>query len=91
MADPIKILSQEINLGTQANTVASGSLIRVINTSADTDALITKRDSSNNIIGTITVGHHTTSYSVEHLVKNPSDTLEANANSLVKATSIAYF
>jgi hypothetical protein len=91
MADPIKVVNTEIDLGTAANTVHGGSLIRVVNTSADTDVLITKRDAANNILGTITIGHHTTSYSMEHLIKAPTDTLEANIALLIKATPIGFF
>lgn len=88
MADPIKVIAQEITLTTKS-TVSDASLVRVVNTNDTTDALITLRNSGNTIIGTFTLGNSTADFSNEYVVKQPTDTLEASGGT-VKAVSVAY-
>lgn len=88
MADPIKVISQEIAL-TTANTVSGASLVRLVNVNPTTDALITIRNSSNTIIGSFTLGSSAADFSNEYVVKQPTDTVEASGGT-VKAVSVAY-
>ena len=94
MADPIKFISQEITLTTSPNTVNNAKLVRVVNTSdSPNDVVLTLRDAANTILATFTLGHETTGFAAEHVVKEPTDTLQvstANATVVTKAVSIAY-
>lgn len=88
MADPIKVIGQEISL-TTANTVSAASLVRVVNTHATEDAVVTIRNASNTIIGSFTLGSAPADYSNEAVVKQPTDTLAATGGA-VKAAPLAY-
>lgn len=88
MADPIKIIGAEIAL-TTANTVANASLVRVVNTHATEDAVITIKNSNGDTLGSFTLGSAPADYSNEAVVKQPTDTLAA-AGGTVKAAPMAY-
>lgn len=94
MADTIKIVGSEINLGTSANTVGNASLVRLINTSdSPNDVLITVKDSGGNTKGSFTLGHDGTGFASVNLMKLSTDTIQANtanATVIVKATAIAF-
>lgn len=65
-----KIKSSEISV-TTANTVFESKNVRVF---AANSALVTVRDSSNNVIGTMTYPAGT----IEVIEKSPTDTISAN-------------
>jgi len=90
MADPIKVLSQEITLDSTPNTVSSAKLVRVVNNNTG-PVLITQRNSSNAIIGTFTLGKDSSNFCNEFVLKSPTDTLESNAASGVAATSVGKY
>lgn len=92
MAD-IKLKSSELSVNTTPNTISTGSLVRLINTDSAAKFLITHRDSSNNIIGTITINAAGTGGDEIFIIKDPSDTLESNTASAEKVlgVSIGYF
>jgi hypothetical protein len=76
----LKLTGEEVSV-TTANTVRSSVLFRVFSPS---DALITIRDASNNIIGSMTqpAGF------VEIMEKRATDTV--SANTAIKCTPVAY-
>jgi hypothetical protein len=102
MTDIVKFLSNEIVLANStvaaANTVSNANIVRVINTDASASALIIIKDSTGTTKGTFALGHITTDFSEEYIIKLPTDTIQAN-NILntgayngagVKAVSVAY-
>ena len=74
----IKLLSAETDL-TTATTVSNASVVRLYNSSADTDFVVTN---SNGNSMTMPAG------SIAYVVKDPTETLVGGANIL--ATSIAH-
>jgi len=78
----IKLISEEATLSA-ADTVGLASCVRVYNNSGS-EVLITRRDSSNNVLGSCTLANNEVSF----LQKLSTDTLEAGANVLV--TSVAF-
>lgn len=92
MAD-IKLKGSEISLVNTANTVALGSLVRIINTDSAAGFLITQKDSSANVLGTITVNKAGTGGDEVFLIKDPTDTFESNTASSGKvlAVPIGYY
>ena len=93
MADLLKVISTEITL-TTANNVDLASLVRVVNLDSANVAVITIRDSANNITGEFTLGHQATDYGKEYVVKQPTDTVEVKAGYVgdgIKAVSVAYY
>lgn len=79
----IKLTAPEVTV-TTPSTVADSVLFRVYTPSGGSDALITIRDSSSNVIGTMTqpAGF------VEIMEKRASDTVAANT--AIKCTPVAY-
>lgn len=79
----IKVTAPEVTV-TTPNTVNDCVLFRFYTPSGGSDALITVRDSANNIIGSLTqpAGF------AEIMEKRASDTIEANT--AIKCTPIAY-
>lgn len=90
MADNIKLLAQEITLSDTANTVSGAKVVRVINV-ANSNVLLTQRDASNTVLGSITLGFAGSDNSFLVLVKNTTDTLEANTADALLATAIGYY
>ena len=82
----IKPIAVEISLSTTPNTVATASLVRLLNTNATTARLITKKDASNTVLGTITINMSQDLF----IAKSPTDTLEVDTGTDVKATSVAF-
>lgn len=85
----LKVLTTEITL-TTANTVGNGSLIRVVNLDSTNTVLITLKESSTTI-GTFTLGTKDSSYGVEYVIKEPTQTLEVTGTAVIKATSVGYY
>lgn len=81
----VKLLSSQITLGTSANTVSLARAVRVYNDNGTT-ALITRKDSGGNTIGTVSMA------TKDNLIldKASTDTLESNSASGVVAVSIAF-
>jgi hypothetical protein len=79
----IKVLSEEAVLSSTPDTVEDSRVVRVYNDSGS-DALVTRRDSSNTVLGSCTLANG----SIQFMEKQGDDTLESSAN--VKATSVAY-
>lgn len=78
--------AQEITLPSTANTVNSASLVRLLNTNATTARVITKKDGGGTTIGTITI-----QFGQDMIIyKNPSDTIQVDTGTDVKAVSIAF-
>jgi len=91
MADTLKVLSTEISLSnTVGNTVASASLVRLVNIHASTSETIQLAYANGNVKATTTIGHYGTGSARLLLVKAPSDILLTVGASTVKATSVAY-
>lgn len=91
MADIILVKSQEITIGTTANTVSNASLVRVMNVAAS-PRKITVRDSANNILGSFTLAAANNDSSVEFIRKDFTDTIEANTGTTdILATSVGYY
>jgi hypothetical protein len=91
MADIILVKSQEIAIGTTANSVSNAALVRVMNV-ASALRKVTVRDSANNILGSITLGATGDDSSVEFIKKDFTDTIEANTGtSDILATSIGFY
>jgi hypothetical protein len=96
MADVLKILSTEIPIvNTAANTVSLASLVRLVNVDGANSAVIQIASNTGTVKGTFTLGHHSTNFSCEFIVKLPTDTVQilgafvAPANT-IRATSVAY-
>jgi len=93
MADNIKIKGVEANVGINANrsTFANSTIVRIVNTDASNHVLITLRDTSNTVLGSFTIGSSATDFSGECLMKNPSDTIEANTADIAKGAPIGFY
>lgn len=79
----IKVLTEEATLDSTPDTISDARVVRVYNDSGS-DALVTRRDSANTVLGSCTLANG----SIQFLEKASDDTLEAAAN--VKVTSVAY-
>jgi hypothetical protein len=90
MADPVKFLAQEITLGTVANNVSSGSLIRVGNLNA-APVLITQKYANGTTISTFTLSAAGNGFENTYIIKQPTDTLQSNATANVVAVSVGYY
>lgn len=86
----IKVLSTEIALSGTANTVSNASLVRVVNVTTNF-ALLTKKDSEGNTLGTLTVGPHDATFGEAYVMKAPTDTLTSNATATLYAASVGYY
>lgn len=82
----IKVINSEISLTTSANTINTAVAVRLLNSNTTTSALITRRDSSNNILGTFTL----TPSKEQFVRKMQTDTLASNGTVGVFAVSIAF-
>jgi len=91
MADVLKVLSQEITIGTTPNTVSSASLVRILNSNTTANYLITHRDAANNILGTFTLPFAGAEEAVVYLMKEPTDTVQSNNATFVFGTSVGYY
>lgn len=87
----IKTLASEIVLGTNANTVNRASYVRLVNISNTAHVLITQKYSNGTTQGTFTIGHSSSSFSVEYVMKEPDETLQANTADVILATSIGFY
>jgi hypothetical protein len=90
MAELVKILTTEVAVNATPSNITLASLVRIINTSNSTNALITQRDSSNNVLGTLTLPFAGGDESVIYLMKEPTDTVESNS-SVVFGTSVGFY
>lgn len=90
MADPVKFLAQEITLGTDANNVSTGSLIRVCNLNS-APVLITQKYSNGTTISTFTLSSVDNDFASTFVIKQPTDTLQSNAAANVVAVSVGYY
>ena len=90
MADIVKVLTTEVAVNSTPGTISSASLVRIINTSNTVNALITHRDSANNILGTLTLPFAGGDESVIYLMKEPTDTVESNS-AVVYGTSVGFY
>ena len=89
MAETIKPISMEITL-TTANTVANGSVVRLVNTDGAATANIILKSNSTTNVASFTLGIAGSDYGKEIVIKQPQWTLEASGGT-VKAVSIAYY
>lgn len=90
MAEIVKILSLEEAVGSTATSVSSATLVRIVNTSTSANALITRRDSSNNVLSTCTLPFAGGDGSVMFIMKDSTDTLESNSAAVVGASAGYY-
>lgn len=90
MAELVKILTTEVAVNATPSNITLASLVRIINTSNTNNALITQRDSSNNVLGTLTLPFAGGDESVIYLMKEPTDTVESNS-SVVFGTSVGFY
>lgn len=91
MPEIIKVISQEQAVNSTPNTVSLATLVRVFNANTTDNYLITVRDSSNTVLGSLTIGFNGSEESVVYLRKSPTDTIEANNSTYVKGVSVGYF
>ena len=89
MAEVVKFISEEITL-TTANTVANGSVVRLVNTDNTTASVITLKSNSTTNVASFTLGVRDSDYGREIVIKQPQWTLEASGGT-VKAVSLAYY
>lgn len=87
----VLVKSEEISITTVANSVSNASLVRVMNTSNTDIRLIKVRDSGNNVLGSFSLGWAGSEGSVHFVRKDFTDTIEADANGAVVATSVGYY
>ncbi len=90
MADPVKVLAQEITLGTSANDVSIATLVRIVNNTAGS-ALITQKYANGTTISTFTLGSNSSGFGDIFLIKQPTDTVQSNVASGVLAVSVGYY
>jgi len=90
MADPVKFLAQEITLGTVANNVSLGTLVRVVNNSAG-PVLITQKFANGTTISTFTLSQVDGGFCNEFVIKQPTDTLQSNVSANVFAVAVGYY
>jgi hypothetical protein len=90
MADALKLKSAEITLSTTSNTVASATLVRVVNT-GNTFHVVTLTDNADATLGSFTLGAYDSGYSIEYVRKSATDKIAVDSGTDVKATSVGYF
>jgi hypothetical protein len=96
MAEVIKILSSEVSIvNTAASNVSSASLVRLVNLDGSNSCLIQLASNTGSVKATFTLGHHSTNFSQEYIVKLPTDTIQVSgafvsAADTIRATSVAY-
>lgn len=91
MPEVIKVLSQEQTINSTPNSVHSATLVRIFNANTTDNYLITVRDNANNVQGSLSIGFNGSEESVVYIRKSPTDTVEANNNTYVKASSVGYY
>lgn len=79
----IKVITEETTLTSTPDSVSDARVVRVYNDSGS-DALITRRDSANTVLGSCTLANG----SIQFMEKEWEDTLESSAT--VKVTSVAF-
>lgn len=90
MASITKVIGAEMSLlNTVANTVNDATLVRLINVTTDTFATITVQAGAANV-ASFTLGPAGSDESVVYLKKEAAEKLLASANSVVKASKVAY-
>jgi len=88
----LKVQAQEQVVNSTPSTVSSATYLRLISTEATNFALITVRNSANDVLGSFTLGPHDSAYGIEYIIKTPSDTVESNTTgTTIKATAIGYY
>ena len=93
MADPIKILANEVTVSnTASNNISTASLVRLVNLDGVNSAIIQLSSNTGTVKGTFTLGAHGSNFSCEYLVKLPTDTITISGPiaTPVRATSVAY-
>lgn len=90
MADPVKFLAQEIVLGTSANDVSTGTLVRVVNNGAAA-VKITQKYANGTTISSFTLSQVDGGFADTFVIKQPTDTLTSNATANVFAVSVGYY
>lgn len=90
MADPVKVLAQEITLNSTPNNVSISTLVRIVNNTAGA-ALITQKYANGTTISTFTLGANSTGFCEVFLIKQPTDTVQSNVASGVLAVSVGYY
>lgn len=93
MADVIKFLGNEENVtNTAASNVDGATLVRLVNISTDTAAVITVQNSDASAnLASFTLNFSGTDQSAVFIKKEASEKILASANGLVKAVKVAYF
>jgi hypothetical protein len=76
----------ETALSTTPSNISLASLVRLLNTSASVARLITKKNVGGTLIGSVTIQFGQDMV----ILKNPTDTLEQDVGTDVKAVSIAF-
>ena len=90
MAEVVKILSESAQVNTQPTICSSASLVRLINTDPNNNALVTHKNSDEDTIGSIVLGFAGSDESVTYIMKEPTDTLESNST-VVFGTSVGFY
>lgn len=80
----LKLTKPEVTVSTTPNTIENAILFRIYTPSTGSEAVITIRDSANNIIGSMTQP----SGFVEIMEKRATDTVEASTP--IKCAPVAY-
>ena len=82
----IKVIGQEATVNTTASTYSNAVAVRIVNANTGTPVLVTRVDSSNTTIATLTIP----ASQVEYLRKTATDTLQGNGTVGVVAAPIAF-
>lgn len=90
MADPVKVLAQEITLNSTPNNVSISTLVRIVNNTAGA-ALITQKYANGTTISTFTLGSNSSGFGDIFLIKQPTETVQSNVASGVLAVSVGYY
>jgi hypothetical protein len=91
MADPIKVIGSEQACNTTPNTFNLASLVRVLNANTTAFTLITQKYANGTTKSTFSVGFAGSDGSVTYVIKDPTDTLQSNNNSDVRAVSVGFY
>lgn len=91
MPDYVKFVGQEITLTSDANTVNNATIVRITNTDSSNLVTITQKSNTTTTVASFTLNFAGSDESTLYVIKEPTHTLQLNANNaVVKAVAVAY-
>lgn len=88
----LKVQAEEQVVNTTPNTISTATYVRIVSTEATDFVLITIKNSSNDVLGSFTLGPSESAYGIEYIIKTPTDTIQSNTTgTTIKATSIGFY